>query len=219
LSSPHDDQVAYLAGDRPGLLPPDQRARLDELRALLAGAAVWVEPPESLAEAVVTAIEREARAPAGSTAVRRSRRWSSRRFSIAAVGAVAVAAISVAVLVVAHGLPTANHITRFAMVVSGTALAPQAHGSATLTKTASGWQIRLRATGLPHLADGRYYQAWLKNGRGVLVPVGTFNDARHVTLWSGVPVTQFPTLTVTVQRVGRGPASSGVRVLSGAIRR
>ena len=75
---------------------------------------------------------------------------------------------------------------QFAMVVSGTALAPGAHGSATLTKTTSGWRIELSATGLPHLANGRYYQAWLKNAAGVLVPVGTFNDAEHVTLWSGV---------------------------------
>jgi hypothetical protein len=106
---------------------------------------------------------------------------------------------------------------QFAMVVSGTPLAPDAHGSATLTKTASGWQISLSATGLPHLANGQYYQAWLKNPAGILVPVGTFNDARHVTLWSGVPVTSFPVLTVTRQRANGNPASSGQRVMTGRI--
>ena len=52
----------------------------------------------------------------------------------------------------------------------------------------------------------------------VLVPVGTFNDARRVTLWAGVPVPSFPTLTVTRQRLGAGAASSGQRVLGGTIR-
>ena len=71
---------------------------------------------------------------------------------------------------------------------------------------------------VPHLEGGVYYEAWLKNAAGVLVPIGTFNDAREVTLWSGVPVTQFRTLSVTRQRAGQGPASSGVRVLLGTIR-
>ncbi|MGZ4330736.1 MAG: anti-sigma factor, partial [Solirubrobacteraceae bacterium] len=107
---------------------------------------------------------------------------------------------------------------KFAMVVNGTSLAPGAHGSATLTKMSSGWQVELSATGLPHLANGRYYQAWLKNSAGVLVPIGTFNDALKVTLWSGVPVTQFRTLTVTRQESNGNPASSGQRVLIGTIK-
>jgi hypothetical protein len=107
---------------------------------------------------------------------------------------------------------------KFAMVVSGTSLVPGAHGSATLTKMSSGWQVELSATGLPHLTNGRYYQAWLKNSAGVLVPIGTFNDAVKVTLWSGVPVTQFRTLTVTRQQANGNPASSGQRVLIGTIK-
>jgi hypothetical protein len=107
---------------------------------------------------------------------------------------------------------------RFEAVVSGTALAPGAHGSATLTKTQSGWRIELSATGLPHLQNGRYYQAWLKNAAGILVPIGTFNDARQVTLWSGAPVTQFRTLTVTRQLANGNPVSSGQRVLVGTAR-
>jgi Anti-sigma-K factor rskA, C-terminal len=107
---------------------------------------------------------------------------------------------------------------QFAMVVNGTSLAPGAHGSATLTKMSSGWQVELSATGLPHLSGGRYYQAWLKNAAGALVPIGTFNDALKVTLWSGVPVTQFRTLTVTRQEANGNPASSGQRVLVGTIK-
>ena len=105
------------------------------------------------------------------------------------------------------------------MVVNGTDLAPAAHGSATLVKESSGWHITLKAAGLPHLTNGRYYQAWLKNSAGILVPIGTFNDAVNVTLWSGVPVTQFQTLTVTRQQANGNPASSGQRVLTGTITR
>jgi hypothetical protein len=103
------------------------------------------------------------------------------------------------------------------MIVSGTTLVPDAKGSATLTKSGSGWRIELAATGLPRLANGRYYEAWLKNPAGALVPVGTFNDARNVTLWAGVPPPQYPSLTVTRQRAGGSPASSGERVLTGTI--
>jgi hypothetical protein len=104
------------------------------------------------------------------------------------------------------------------MVVQGTPLAPAAHGSATLTKTTSGWRIQLSATGLPRREGKNYYQAWLKNADGILVPVGTFNDARKVTLWSGVPVTKFRTLTVTQQVANGDPKSSGRKVLTGTIR-
>jgi len=81
----------------------------------------------------------------------------------------------------------------------------------------SGWEIQLSATGLPRRDNGLYYEAWPKNAAGILVPVGTFNNDRHVTLWSGVPVTRFQTLTVTQQQANGNPASSGKRVLTGTI--
>ena len=49
-------------------------------------------------------------------------------------------------------------------------LVPGAKGEATLTKTSSGWRIELDATGLPRLDGGRFYEAWLRNAAGVLVP-------------------------------------------------
>jgi hypothetical protein len=129
-------------------------------------------------------------------------------------GLAAAAAAVVVALVIALGSGGPKPL-QFAMVVSGTPLAPDAHGNATLTKTQSGWRIELSATGLPHLAGGRYYQAWLKNSAGILVPVGTFNDAQKVTLWSGAPVTQFRAFSVTVQQANGNPVSSGRRVLIG----
>ena len=98
-----------------------------------------------------------------------------------------------------------------------TDVAPGAGGDATLTKTSSGWRIELDATGLPRLDGGRFYQAWLRNAAGVLVPVGTFNEGEDVTLWAGVSPKDFTTLTVTREQADGDQASSGDRVLAGTI--
>jgi Anti-sigma-K factor rskA len=229
VTASDDDRIAYLAGDPADSLSAGDRTQLDELKDMLRSPATWVEPNAALEDRVVDAIAEEVRtagpAPTGVAAgepapARRpvsKPRWWQRRPVIAFGGlAGAVAAAAIVVLIATSGGTSSGQ--RFAMVVSGTALDPNAHGSATLTKTGSGWRIQLSAAGLPHLVGGHYYQGWLKNGAGILVPVGTFNDARRVTLWSGVPVTQFRTLTVTRQQANGNPASSGKRVLVGTIR-
>jgi Anti-sigma-K factor rskA len=224
VSVSDNDRIAYLSGEPVASLSPQERAELDELRTLLATPATWEEPDSALEDRVVHAIADEARrgtetvpaavpTPSWAKTLRSRFRRPALRFGALATAAAAVVAV---VVVLAVGGSSTSQL-RFAMVVSGTSLAPGAHGSATLTKTASGWQIQLSATGLPHLQNGRYYQAWVKNAMGILVPVGTFNDARHVTLWSGVPITQFRTLTVTQQLANGNPASSGRRVLVGTI--
>jgi hypothetical protein len=219
MTASDDDRIAYLAGDTVESLTPGERAELDELRALLRAAPAWAEPDPSLEDRVVDAIAHEARTGPPKARVRRRAfpaRLRLRRPAFALAGLAALAAAAIIVFVVANN--TSRAPEQLAMVVSGTPLAPGAHGSATLTKTSSGWQIHLSATGLPHLSGTTYYQAWLKNSNGILVPVGTFNDARNVTLWSGVPATQYRTLTVTVQRANGNPASSGRRVLTGTAR-
>ena len=90
-------------------------------------------------------------------------------------------------------------------------------GNATLTKTDSGWQIELDASGLQRLDDGRFYEAWLKNGEGVLVPIGTFNEGHEVTLWAGVSPKEFTTVTVTRERADGDQTSSGEKVLVGTV--
>ena len=50
----------------------------------------------------------------------------------------------------------------------------------------------------------------------MLVPIGTFNEGRKVTLWAGVSPKDFPTLTVTRERADGDQASSGEKVLVGA---
>ncbi len=94
---------------------------------------------------------------------------------------------------------------------------PAPRGEATLTKTSSGWRIELDATGLPRLEGGRFYEAWLRNRAGVLVPIGTFNEGRKVTLWAGVSPKDFPTLTVTREQADGDQASSGEKVLVGTV--
>ena len=103
----------------------------------------------------------------------------------------------------------------YAASLRGTPLVPAATGSVTLTKTSSGWRIHLTAAGLPRLDNGNYYEGWLENSTGDLVPIGTFNQATDVILWAGVRPSGYPTITITRHQTSGGPASPGQRVLTG----
>jgi hypothetical protein len=227
-----EERISYLAGDHagaPGPLDPADAAELDELRALLADPAMWEVPGQHLEDTVVAAVTSAAsretgdersdpatsarRAP-GREHARRARHRSRRSVVAWAAGGAAAAAIAIAVAIgVTAG--TGPHATTFTAALSGTSLAPGATGQATLTQTTAGWRVTLHVSGLPRLDDGRFYQAWLKNAAGVLVPIGTFNQSGDITLWSGVPPTQYPTITVTRQQANGNEASSGQRVLIG----
>jgi len=128
---------------------------------------------------------------------------------IAALVAVVVLAVSV--------LGSGTSAESFHAALAPTDLAPGATGEATLTKTASGWRIELDATGLPRLDSGRFYEGWLRDAAGVLVPIGTFNEGKRVTLWAGVSPTEFTTLTVTRERADGDQSSSGEKVLDGKV--
>jgi hypothetical protein len=223
-----DERIAYLAGEDGASLPADEVAALDALRAELGAAATWDEPPSALEDQVVAAVSRAAAEqrgrgpapapPASPPLWSRLRARLPRRPALALSLPVAALAAAAVVVVLITSSSGSNPPLQFAMVVQGTALAPRAHGSATLTKTLSGWRIQLSATGLPRREGSEFYEAWLKNAAGVLVPIGTFNDARKVTLWSGVPVTKFRSLTVTQQEANGNPKSTGRKVLIGTIR-
>ena len=86
-----------------------------------------------------------------------------------------------------------------------------------MVRVASGWRIELDATGLPRLDDGRFYQAWLRNPAGTLVPIGSFNEGQDVTLWAGVSPKDFTLLTVTRERADGDQSSSGEKVLVGTV--
>ena len=51
----------------------------------------------------------------------------------------------------------------------------------------------------------------------MLVPIGTFNEGRRVTLWAGVSPKDFTTLTVTRERADGDQTSSGEKVLVGTV--
>jgi hypothetical protein len=136
-----------------------------------------------------------------------------RGLALAGAAAIAVAAVAIG-FAVFRSNPTAE---RFQGALAATKLAPGAGGQATLTKTSSGWRIELSATGLPRRQGSRFYEAWLRNAQGVLVPIGTFNDGRSVTLWAGVSPKDFSTVTVTRERTDGDQASSGEKVLVGTV--
>jgi hypothetical protein len=181
----------------------DLRDRLAEQRQALAltrSAAVAVEASGGLRRRI--------------DAVRRSR--STRlphRLEIA--GAAAAAAAGAAIVAVALG--SGGSAADFRAALAPTGLAPGARAQATLTRRPSGWEIDLDAPGLPRLANGAFYEAWLRTHAGALVPVGTFNDGRDVTLWAGVVPTRFTTLTVTRERTDGDQTSSGEQVLVGTV--
>jgi Anti-sigma-K factor rskA len=207
-----DERIAYLAGEPGEEAAPDERAELDDLRALLADPTVWAEPSATLEDRVVAAVTQASSAAATTRRARQPDGRIRRRGRLIAGGLVAAAAIVVALVLVFGG---GNSPVQFSAALEGTALSPDARGQATLTKMTGGWRVSLHATGLPRLANGRYYEAWLRSPKGVLVAIGTFNQPTNITLWAGVPPANFPTVTVTRQRASGGPGSSGEKVLVG----
>ncbi len=221
-----EDQIAYLAGDTSVSLDSTEVAAIENIRNALSDRATWAEPDASLKQRIVAAIAAETAAPRphpGSIppsqpavvtqiAHRRSRRM---RYTIIGIAAAIVLGVGLAVGLTVGLSGSGSQPLAYSASLTGTELAPGASGSATLTKTPSGWRIHVTATGLPRRDNGQYYEAWLKNAAGVVVPIGTFNEGADVTLWAGVPPSSFPTLTITQQTVDGGPASSGRVVLVG----
>lgn len=232
-----DERIAYLAGEPTGSIDDmEARADLDELRALLADPGLWDEPAPTLEDAVVNAVTKAAGTSAARTIAplppaetattirasepaapvisidRHRRRWIR---SSMLLGAAAAAVVAVVAAMVVTG--DKNDAETFSMTLAPTEALPAASGAATLTRTDSGWRIELDATGLPRLDEGDFYQAWLRNDDGTLVPVGTFNEGADVVLWAGVSPALYPTLTITRESDDNDQASSGDRVLVGTI--
>ena len=105
------------------------------------------------------------------------------------------------------------------IALAGTDLAPGASADARLIDTDAGVVVLLDVRDLPPAPEGFYYQGWVRNAdEGVTI--GTFHmrgGDNEIELWSGVPLEDYPVITVTLQREGDGPASSGDVVLRGEI--
>ena len=212
--------LAELAALADGSLPADRRGALEEevaaspeladrlaeqqrAVALAQSAATEVRAPDDLrARIEARRIDRPARAP-------------RRVLLVGATAAAVVGAVAIGLVVLA----SSTSAEQFRAALGPTPTLPGASGSATLTKTSSGWRIELDASGLPRLDRSRFYEAWLRNGAGVLVPIGTFNEGKHVTLWAGVSPETFRTLTVTREQADGDQGSSGQKVLVGTAER
>jgi len=208
------DEPFELAALADGSLPPTRRGAVEadvaasaELRARLAEQ----QQALTLTRTAVAAVE----APVSLRASIAARRRAPRRLAAAA----AAAAVATTAALVAVTLTSSSSAEHFRAALAPTSLAPAARGDATLTRRPAGWRIQLEATGLPHLSGRAFYEAWLRDDAGVLVPIGTFDDGRNVTLWAGVAPTRFTTLTVTRERADGDQESSGEKVLVGIVRR
>jgi anti-sigma-K factor RskA len=209
------EELAELAALADGSLEPDRRAALEARIADSTEVAARLAEQQRAVELTRSAAA-EVDAPAGlrrRIEVQRHRPRRSWAPRLVPVAAAAVLALVVALDVIRSG--TSGEQLHAAL--AATNLAPGASGEATLTKTDSGWRIELDATGLPRLEGTRFYEAWLRNEAGVLVPIGTFNEGEKVTLWAGVSPKTFTTLTVTRERADDDQTSSGERVLVGPV--
>jgi Anti-sigma-K factor rskA, C-terminal len=210
-------EVAELAALADGSMARERRAAVEARAAASAELADRLAEQEravALARSAATEVEAPAALRAHVEAQRGARRVRvQRRLVLIGAAASTVAAVAIGLTVFQSG----SSGERFRAALAPTGLVPGATGEATLTKTSSGWRIELDATGLPRLAGGRFYEAWLRNSAGVLVPVGTFNEGRDVDLWAGVSPKLFTTLTVTREQADGDEASSRERVLVGTI--
>jgi hypothetical protein len=212
-------EVVELAALADGSLAPERRAALEARVAASPELAEQLDEQRrvvALAQSAAAEVEAPAALRARINAQRQVRPARvSRRLVLVPAAATVVLAVAIAVASGVFGSGATGN--RFHVALAATSLAPGADGDATLTKTNSGWRIELDATGLPRLDSGRFYEAWLRNAGGVLVPIGTFNEGRKLTLWAGVSPIDFRTLTVTRERADGDQASSGEKVLVGKV--
>ncbi len=200
------------------------------VQARLGDPAIWAEPPAELETDVLMALRRARETPDATAAPgggppadpdelarARERRAAGRgtRWVMAAAASVVVIGLLLGggLLLRDDGPPPV------VAALSATPLAPGASGQVSISSHPSGFEIRLDIDGLAPAPEGSYYQGWLKGPSG-LVTVGTFHARQgsdDIVLWSGVDVDDYPELTVTLQRLGAGPESSGRVVLHAAI--
>ena len=214
----NEEREKLIADARGGALEPQEAAELALLAGVLADSSTWAEPSAGLEDAVVRAVaDAERTTTTSPTPIARSeaRRRRRRVLASALTAAAAIAAIVVATVLVTRSGTSPNYEAQ----LRATGSAPGAHASADITRNDAGFRITIDANGLPALQAGEYYQAWVKNAAGTLVPIGTFSSSDgRITLWSGVSPKDFPTLTVTIEATDNEQTSSGRRVLVGEVR-
>ena len=245
--SEHDTPEGGPGGPAEEADDPLTAATMQTLAPMLRDPAVWAEPAPTLIDSIVAAIaaERDAQPPTADApfvaapttppptvpppattpppatdelSSFRARREQRRRPAVwtALAAAAAVAAIAIGVVAVTGGGDEGGD----QLAIGPTDVIPEASATAEVSEFGAGVAIELDVSGLPPAPEGQYYAGWLRNEAGDLVGIGSFHmrggDAK-VTLWSGVRVEDYPTLSVTIQTEGEGEASSGEAVLRGSL--
>ena len=206
-------------------------AFLDAVAPTLRDEAVWVEPPAGLADSIIAAIaaERAARPAERSgptpTAVptaprpvaRHLRRRSRATWWIGAAAAAAVAALAVGIVVTrGDGEPDRSSSPSRAPSSTRTPRRPprwpSCRNGAAIELDVHEPRPGARGVLLPGLGALARTVRRSPSGRSTCAAA-----TARVTLWSGVDVDEYPTLTVTLQEEGAGPESSGEVVLRGSI--
>ncbi|MGF1616609.1 MAG: anti-sigma factor [Acidimicrobiia bacterium] len=200
-----DREAEYLAtgaGEAPA-----NRANLDKARQVLSSAATWGAPPDSVAEEVLEEIR------ARTNPFQEPRRRISPMRLLAAM-----MTLGAILLVTVLGLGSLRDGTRVDLV--GTELLPTASGTAWLRPTDAGWSIRIDLDGLPPAGAGYYYEGWVWSDDGDGVSIGTFhlrNGRERLSLWSGVDVASYPSIWISLQAEGGGPAVSDEILMRGRL--
>lgn len=165
--------------------------------------ATWAEPPDNVEDQVIAAI--------GRVAPQLRRRSTTSRWARPVAAAILALALAAGAVAIAF-----RGDARTEIALQATDLAPTAEGELRLRDTSSGLDIELEVEGLRPAEADEYYQGWVRTVAGDIITIGTFHlrdDADPVRLWAGVDLDQLMGLTVTLQKLGDGPASSGAVVL------
>jgi hypothetical protein len=204
-----DVRRLMIVSDRAVPLDAEEEADLALLADLLADPSTWVEPRAGLEDDVVGAVT-----GTGVVSVPPSTNPRlGRRLMFMALAAAAALTIVVGSVVVARRSSSPEYRAR----LDATGLVPEARGEAEISHNNAGFRIVLYTHGLPRLAAGEYYEAWVTAPGEGHIPVGTFSSSDgRVTLWSGESPKD-ARLTVTIESTDDNQLPSTRRVLSGAV--
>ena len=182
---------------------------ISRIGEILAKESVWADPPGHVAPALMAEITGDeiASRPAGDPRARSRWFWPG---AAAIVGGTAVLLL----FLVFGGFGDGSDGPGLFFAVTGDGVSGQAEVGA----AEAGWWIRIDIEGLDPAPEGSYYEGWLTDGTDS-VSVGTFHmrDGKNVTLWSGVPMTEYPEFSVTRELIDEGPGSSGEVVATGRL--
>ena len=199
------ERASYITDGGRRQLDFGQSAEVRLIAELLADASTWSEPKHRLGDTVVDAVTDLASG---------SRRPRHRVTKMVAGAAVVLATLAIVFGIVSRDEAHAEFDADLRTTVS--ASNSSASASVELYRNRSGFRVVLDARDLPTLPPGEYYQAWLRNAAGAVIPIGTFSSSRdEVTLWSGASTVGFVRMTVTVESKADHLASSGRVVLVG----